>query len=107
MAVRVGALLVPESEILSVDLSGLERLEVVVRTRSGVEVTVREQPAIDLIMRVCPSAVEGRRLRFVRHAWAFHNLVAHPAMQILTWFGCRDLGLRVHDATVPRPVGRR
>ena len=35
--------------------------------------------------------------------WAVHNLVGHPLMQILTWLGKPELGVRVHDATTPRP----
>lgn len=104
---RVDDELLNESEIASVDLSGLEALEIVVWRASGEGSTLRGQAALDFVMRNCPSAVEGRRLRFARHAWAFHNLVAHPAMQVLTWLGRRDLGLRVHDATVPRPAGAR
>lgn len=33
--------------------------------------------------------------------WAFHNLVAHPVMEALRWIGLRQLGVWVHDATIP------
>ena len=36
-------------------------------------------------------------------SWAVHNLVGHPMMQILTWLGKPELGVRVHDVTIPRP----
>ena len=34
--------------------------------------------------------------------WAIHNLIAHPVMEFLSWFGLAKLGDRLHDATVPR-----
>jgi len=30
-----------------------------------------------------------------------------PLMQILTWLGKPELGVRVHDATIPRPTHAR
>lgn len=61
-------------------------------------------PAIDLAMRCCPQIFEGdTQFKFAKRAWAFHNLIAHPLMQILAFFGLTKLGLRVHDATIPRP----
>jgi len=34
--------------------------------------------------------------------YAFHNIVAHPLMQILVWIGKRDLADIVHDETLPK-----
>ncbi len=100
---KVGAWLLSRGAIQAVDLSELESLVVRVHHSGGVQTTLRNQQAIDFVMELRPSALEGRRLRFARHAWAFHNLVAHPLLQMLTWLGFRQLGLRVHDSTVPRP----
>lgn len=100
----MGHWLIPEDRILDVDLSEIESLIVRVRHSDIVQTTLRGHQAIDFVMELRPSALEGRRLRFARHAWAFHNLVAHPALQILTWIGLRELGLRIHDMTVPTPV---
>lgn len=36
-----------------------------------------------------------------RFQYAIHNLLAHPLMEILHWFGQTELGNRVHDATLP------
>ncbi len=55
-------------------------------------------------MRLDPAFFEGRRFRWVRSSWALHNLVGHPLLQLLAWVGHTPLGLRVHDATVPRPA---
>lgn len=104
---KVGAWLLARETIQAVDLSELESLIVRVHHSGGVQTTLRNHQAIDFVMELRPSALEGRSLRFARHAWAFHNLIAHPLLQVLTWFGARQLGLRVHDATVPKPIGSR
>lgn len=106
--VRVGLLSYPESEVARLDLSRLESDgEVVVLTRDGREHRASGPAAVDLVMRLSPHLLEGRRLRWAPRAWAFHNLVAHPVMQLLSWCGMRGLGLRLHDASVPRPAGLR
>ena len=108
MLVRIGDdLVVQEPEILEVDCSRLEDFIVTVRLRSGKNIELQDQQALDLVMAVKPSALEGKRFRFARQAWAFHNLVAHPVLQILAWFGLHKLGFKLHDATVPRPLSRR
>ncbi|SFD67068.1 hypothetical protein SAMN05660831_02065 [Thiohalospira halophila DSM 15071] len=33
--------------------------------------------------------------------WPVHNLIGHPAMQLLRWAGARELAQRVHDGTLP------
>lgn len=100
---RVGDRLVRVDAVTSVDCSRIEDLVVTVYHRDGVD-TARGPDAIDVVMMLRPSALEGKRLRWVRHAWAVHNLVGHPLLQILVWLGQRRLGMAVHDATVPRPL---
>lgn len=34
--------------------------------------------------------------------YAFHNIFAHPLMQILQWAGKPDLANKVHDKTLPK-----
>lgn len=64
---------------------------------------VHGQEAIDIIMRLCPSAIEGKPVKFEKFRWAIHNLIGHPVMQILSFVGLTSLGLKIHDATVPNP----
>lgn len=104
--VRVGERLLRASAITSVDTTRLEDLEVTVHHEDG-KFRASGSDAIDVVMALRPSALEGRRLRFARRAWAVHNLVGHPLMQALAWVGLRELGLWVHDATAPRALGRR
>ena len=57
--------------------------------------------AVEVILWTKPSALEGTHVRWIRHAWAVHNLVGHPLMQILVWLGFRKAAFAVHDGTVP------
>ena len=99
---RAGERLVATSAITWVDCARVEALEVALHHAGGVDVA-RGPDAVEALMVLRPSVLEGRRLRFARRAWAVHNLVGHPVMQILAWLGHRELALAVHDATVPRP----
>jgi len=61
-----------------------------------------------LLGQVCPEVIEGSPLyRWKRNAWAIHNLVGHPLLQVLSWAGRTKLGIRIHDLTVPGPVASR
>ncbi len=63
--------------------------------------------AIEAILLLKPSATEGRRLKWQKGDWALHNLIGHPAMQLLAWCGFRRLGVWVHEVTIPRPPHSR
>jgi hypothetical protein len=102
--IRAGMRVINVDAVTSVDCSRIEELVVTVHHRDGVE-EVLGGDAIDVVMALRPSALEGKRLRWVRNAWAVHNLVGHPLLQIFVWVGQRRLGLAIHDATVPRPRG--
>lgn len=59
--------------------------------------------AINIIMALCPAVLEGHRMKYARNAWAIHNLVGHPLMQIFSWLHLTQLGIWMHDITVPKP----
>lgn len=103
--IRAGDALINVTAIRRADCSEIEDFRLTVVHDDGVAVLTGIQ-AIDAVMAIKPSALEGRRFRWVRHAWAFHNVVAHPLMQVLAFCGFHDLALHVHDATAPRPAGR-
>ena len=75
----------------------VKRIGVIEETVSGIE-------AVNLIMRLCPEALEGQQLKYLRHRWAIHNLLGHPLMQILSWLHLTRLGLKIHDKTIPNPI---
>jgi hypothetical protein len=89
--VRADHSLIAIDRIRSIDTSNIERLEIVIHHDDGHDVASEA------------NALEGRRLRWAKHAWAIHNLVGHPLLQICAWAGQVKLGLKIHDATVPRP----
>ncbi len=101
--IRAGTSLIPAHQIRSIDCSKLES-ELVLWVETGERRhKVVGIEAVDLVMRVYPFYFEGKRFRWVRHAWAIHNLVGHPGLQVLAWLGMPKLGMRLHDVTVPRP----
>lgn len=99
--------LFPLSAITEVNLSGMETGYVDVVLKDGRIARAHDFDAFEIVMGLHPSALEGRRLRWVKNAWALHNLVAHPLMQILVWCGLKKAGLWLHDVTVPKPTGLR
>ena len=103
--VRLRDRLVAWEDIREIDLSKLESSGIVlVHTfGDGTSTELGGAEAIDLVMRVAPSFFEGRRFRWVRSGWALHNLLGHPLLQLLAWAGQTRAGLRLHDATIPRP----
>lgn len=105
--VKAGRHLVPVSLIHKVDISEVEKGIVHLFYGGGESARLEGFDALEAVMMLKPSALEGRRLRWLRNAWAFHNLVAHPLMQVLVWFGFKKAAIRLHDQTVPRPSGFR
>lgn len=91
------------SEIKSVDCSDYVELGVV-RVHFDLRMEIVEgAEAFNVIQKLCPAVLEGKRAKYVRHAWAIHNLIGHPLMQIFSWLHLPALGIKVHDATIPVP----
>ena len=100
--VRAGSRLIAVGAIRSADFSEIESLRVTIVHAEGTDVADGIH-AIEALMELKPSALEGRRLRWAKRAWMLHNLVGHPLMQILALLRLYRQALRIHDATVPRP----
>jgi hypothetical protein len=105
--IKAGDIIIPLSSVQSVDISRLESCGVAVILHANGTAEAREFDAFEAVMLVHPSALEGRRLRWAKHAWAFHNLVAHPLMQVMVWCGFKRQAIWLHDVTVPKPTGLR
>lgn len=84
----------------------IDRGLVHVHFKSGEMETVKGPEAYNLIMELCPVALEGEGGKYQRHAWSVHNIIGHPLMQICAWLGCTRLGLKIHDITVPNPINK-
>lgn len=104
---RAGDRLYRVSDVQYLNVSRLVDYRVTVKLVQGNLVDLTGPDAIELIMLLKPSALEGRRLRWVRHAWATHNLLGHPLMQILSFLDHTRIGVLIHEATIPRPTGDR
>lgn len=65
--------------------------------------TVDGPEAFGLVMDLCPSALEGKQAKYHKNAWAIHNIIGHPLMQVLSWIHLTQLGIKIHDMTVPNP----
>jgi hypothetical protein len=101
--ILAGDQLIPLDAVSQVDLSEIQQLRLSIRHGERVTIASGVQ-AIEIIMRLKPSALEGRRFRWQRHMWAMHNLLGHPLMQVLAFLCLHRWAIRVHDATVPRPI---
>jgi hypothetical protein len=105
MFVHYNGKLVNSDTIESIDYGALALLgSVLVHYKNKINEPVEGIEAFNLVMDLCPKALEGEGLEYQRHAWAVHNLLGHPLMQLFTWLGYRELGLKIHDETVPHPI---
>ena len=98
--------IISPEDVTFIDTSDLENLKVTVCHRDR-ETVVEGIQAIEVVMVYKPSALENRRLRWVKRAWAVHNLVGHPMMQVFAWMGMYRTAMKIHDATVPVPIGKK
>lgn len=94
-------------DIRVLDISCLQDLIVRGELVNGTPFEATELRCIELIMTVKPSAFEGLRFMWPKFGWAFHNIIAHPFMHILVWFRCYKAAFKLHESTVPRPLGKK
>lgn len=94
--------LVQRDKITYVDVSRVEEALIVLHYEGLTEEVVGVQ-AIDILMQLRPSVLEGRRMRWAKRVWILHNMVAHPTMQVLALLKFYRAAMWVHDVTVPRP----
>ena len=105
MFVHYNGKVVNSDSIEWIDYSNLAKDSYIRVCEKGDLVRIVEGPqAFDVVMRLCPEALEGEQAKYNRHAWAIHNIFGHPLMQLFSWLGLTKLGLKIHDATVPNPI---
>ena len=95
------------SDVRTVDYIGIEHGHVDITVNTGAVHRAEGFDAIEAVMLLKPGALEGKRLRWRRNAWAWHNFVIHPVMQVLVWLGYKKQAIRLHDGSVPKPIGFR
>jgi hypothetical protein len=106
MIIAPGLLIAPDN-VLAIDTSDLENLRIVVTTKTHEDVEVTGIQALEAVMLMKPSAFENRRMKWAKHVWSIHNLIGHPLMQILAYLRLYKTAIKIHDATVPRPKGKK
>lgn len=97
--------LVHRDRVIYIDLTRVEEAFIVVHYEGKAEEVTGIQ-AIDILMQLRPSALEGHRLRWAKGVWILHNVVAHPVMQVLALLRLYGLAMWIHDVTVPKPKSR-
>jgi hypothetical protein len=107
LVLKAGDYLLPFTDVKQVEIHDIERELAIIEMKNGDRHYAEGFDAIEAVMALKPSALEGRRLRWHRSAWAFHNLVGHPVLQVLAWLGFKKAAIRFHDYTTPTPRGAR
>ena len=94
--------LIPVNSVIDVDISMIEHGEVTITTKKT-SYKAYGFDAIEAVMLLKPSALEGKSFRWQKNAWAFHNFFGHPIVQILSWMGLKKQAVQFHDWTTPTP----
>lgn len=104
--VNINSQIVKLNDIKKIDLSLLKTETIIVTMEDGEQHSVDGFAALELIYLLKPSILEGNPdIRFKKHMWAIHNIIAHPLMQILAWLKLYVQAIWIHDVTVPKPKG--
>jgi len=105
MFIHANKIVINSEYIKFIDTSELiSKGNIIIRYSDETILRVEGQEAFNVVMELCPSALEGHQAKYARHVWAIHNLIGHPLMQIMSWLGYPKLGVQIHDATAPFPI---
>lgn len=102
--IKCGSFLIPLDDIVEVDTYFIEQGYITVKTKKTM-IIISGFDAIEAVMLLKPSALEGKRMIWQKNAWAFHNFIGHPVVQILSWLGFKKEAIKFHDWTTPKPIG--
>ena len=93
-------------DITSVDMREIDKAHATATDRNGTAYQFTGIAALELVWTLKPSSLEGNpNIRWAKHSWIVHNLIGHPLMQIVAFFGTYKLAMHIHDSTVPKPKG--
>lgn len=104
---KVNEFIFSKYEIALLDCSQIEDLIVTITLKNNQIIIAKDIQALELVMQVKPSVLEGKRLKWAKFAWFIHNVFGHPLTQILALFKCYKLAFWIHDVTVPKPLGKK
>lgn len=103
IVLKAGNFLIPFALVKEVRIADVENEIVTIETLNGDLYTAEGFDAIEAVMALKPSAMEGRRLKWRKNAWVMHNFFGHPLMQLLALMGFKRRAIWLHDVTTPRP----
>lgn len=104
--VRTDSAVIESSQITYIDISRIEDQIITIRIRGLSDpLLITGSAALELIWSLKPSVLEGKRLKWKKHAWVIHNLIGHPLMQIFAFIRLYGIAMWVHDVTIPKPKG--
>ncbi len=108
MWIQTDTSLLSEFDIKTVDLSTIQDQRVTITTFDDEEHVLTGFRAIEAVFMIKPGAFEGNPyLKWKKNAWAYHNLIVHPIMQIMVWLGMKKNAILFHDRQSPKPIGYR
>ena len=98
-----------KEDILEIDINEIENLKinVLIGASYTFRINIEGIDEINFIYRCCPHVLEGKRLKWLKRRWMVHNLIGHPLMQIFAFFKCYNLAMKIHDCTIPKPIGEK
>lgn len=103
LVLKAGNSLIPFHRVREVRIENIEREIAIIIDVDGDHHTAEGFDAIEAVMALKPSSLEGRRLKWNKNAWIVHNFFGHPLMQLLALFGFKRWAIWLHDVTTPRP----
>lgn len=104
--IKIDYNLININDIKVINLSLLNSETIIVTLFDNTEYEVHGFPALELVWILKPSCLEGNpNIKFKKHMWSIHNLIAHPLMQILAYLKLYRWAIWIHDVTVPKPIG--
>lgn len=95
------------TDISYVDATNLHNQELYVKVDNVVKpMKVTGFNALMLMYTMAPTWLEGKPfVKWRKHSWVIHNIIGHPAMQLLAFCGLLRWAMYVHDITEPSPIG--
>lgn len=104
-SVKAGDVIIPIVWVDHVIIDTIEQGFITIVTYKGDEYKSYGFDAIETVMVFKPSALEGRRLKWNKGAWRFHNLIIHPLLEVLSTLGFKRQAVKLHDWGTPTPRG--
>jgi hypothetical protein len=105
--IKSGNFLFSRDDVSSIDCSDIENLRILIKLKTNEELIIEDLHALEFIMQVKPSMLEGKRLAWPKFVWFIHNMFAHPLTQIFALCKLYKIAFWIHDVTIPKPLGKK